>query len=82
MRNDGEPAGPGIGTTRRMSRTSQSAKEYGTRSAETIKASGSTTPHQQAGHKTAPDQGITSEYFLQTGSHPHRTFYFIFPNPI
>jgi hypothetical protein len=40
MRRDGEPVRPGIGTTRLESRTQQSAKQTGTRSADTIKASG------------------------------------------
>ncbi len=40
MRSDGEPVRPGIGTTRRMSGTKQSAQQNGTQSAETIKASG------------------------------------------
>ena len=30
-------------------------------------------PHQQAGHKTAPDQCQTSNRHLQRGSHPQRT---------
>ena len=40
MRGDGEPVRPGIGTPRPMSRTNQSAQQNGTRSAESIKASG------------------------------------------
>ena len=47
---------PGMRTTRRMSRASQPAKQNGTLSADTIRASGHVRPHQQAGHKTAPDQ--------------------------
>ena len=40
MRSDGKPVRPGIGKTRFMSRASQPAKQSGTRSTETIKASG------------------------------------------
>ncbi len=40
MRGDGEPVRPGIGTPRITSRTNHSAKQNGTQSAETIKASG------------------------------------------
>src|SRR5580700_2883653 len=43
-------------TTRRMFRVSQPDKQNGTLSADTIRASGLVRPHQQAGHKTAPDQ--------------------------
>ena len=39
-RRDGEPVRPGMGTTRVVSRARQSATEIGTRSAETIRASG------------------------------------------
>src|SRR5258706_15561444 len=56
MRCDGEPVRPGMRTTRRMSRASQPADQNGTLSADTIRASGHVRPHQQAGHKTAPDQ--------------------------
>jgi hypothetical protein len=56
MRCDGEPVRPGMRTTRRMSRASQPDKQNGTLSADTIRASGLVRPHQQAGHKTAPDQ--------------------------
>src|SRR4051794_13496696 len=38
-----------------MSRASKPAKQNGTSSAETIRASGQ-RPREQAGHKTAPDQ--------------------------
>ena len=75
MRCDGEPVRPGMRTTRRMSRASQPEKQNGTLSADTIRASGLVRPHQQAGHKTAPDQNAkTSNQPLQCGSHPHRTF--------
>jgi len=38
-----------------MSWVFEPAKQIGTRSTDTIRASGSTKPHQQAGHKTVPD---------------------------
>ena len=55
MRRDGEPVRPGVGTTRFRSRAFEPAKQIGTRSAYTIRASGIKTPRQQAGHKTVPD---------------------------
>ena len=60
MRCDGEPVRPGIGTTRLMSRVFKPAKQIGTRSAYTIRASGNRTPRQQAGHKTVPDMAAIS----------------------
>ena len=60
MRCDGEPVRPGIGTTRLMSRVFKPAKQIGTRSAYTIRASGLKTPRQQAGHKTVPDLAAIS----------------------
>ena len=60
MRCDGEPVRPGIGTTRLMSRVFKPAKQIGTRSAHTIRASGLKTPRQQAGHKTVPDLAAIS----------------------
>jgi len=39
-----------------MTRASQPDKQYGTLSADTIRASGHVRLHQQAGHKSAPDQ--------------------------
>lgn len=62
------------GTTRRRSGTSQSAKRNGTRSAETIRASGRDMPRQQAGHTTASDKCADRfKKVLQRRSHPHRT---------
>ena len=71
MRCDGEPVRPGIGTTRLMSRVFEPAKQIGTRSAYTIRASGLKTPRQQAGHKTVPDMAAISSKCPQSGSHPH-----------
>ena len=57
MRSDGAPVRPGAGTPRLMSKASEACKaewdqarghHQGQRSRE--------RPHQQAGHKTAPDQ--------------------------
>jgi len=42
------------------------AKQIGTRSTDTIRASGSTTPRQQAGHKTVPDLVATPKIVLAT----------------
>jgi hypothetical protein len=61
MRRDGKPVRPGIGTTRQESRVFEPAKQIGTPSTDTIKASGSTSPRQQAGHKTVPDVAIPSK---------------------
>ena len=79
-RCDGEPVRPGIGTTRLMSRVFKPAKQIGTRSAYTIRASGLKTPRQQAGHKTVPDLAAISSKCpckagaIHTGhSHPLRT---------
>ncbi len=41
-------------------------KQMGTRSTDTIRASGSTTPRQQAGHKTVPDLVATPKIVLAT----------------
>lgn len=82
MRVDGEPVRPGAGTPRRLSRASEPAKQSGTQLTDTIRASGQHERlHQQAGHKTAPDQRVRSSIrHLQCGSHPHRTASYR-PNP-
>ena len=68
MRCDGEPVRPGIGTTRLMSRVFKPAKQIGTRSAYTIRASGLKTPRQQAGHKTVPDLAAASKCPCKAGA--------------
>jgi hypothetical protein len=48
------PVDPGIRTTHLCQRISECVLVTGTRSAESIMASGYGTPHQQAGHMAAP----------------------------
>src|SRR5919109_5435196 len=48
------PVDPGIGTTHLCHRISECVLMTGTRSAESIMASGHGAPHQQAGHMAAP----------------------------
>jgi hypothetical protein len=48
------PVDPGIRTTHLCQRISECVLVTGTRSAESIMASGHGTPHQQAGHMAAP----------------------------
>ena len=48
------PVNPGIGTTHLCQRISECVLLTGTRSAESIMASGHAAPHQQAGHMAAP----------------------------
>jgi hypothetical protein len=51
---------PGTETLRKKSGILNPLSRMELGSAETIKASGSLTPHQQAGHKTAPNQTVTT----------------------
>ena len=74
MRSDGEPVRPGTRTTRVMSRASKPAKQIGTSSADTIRASG----HDRANRPNTrlhPTNRQTLTNPLQCGSHPHRTFH-------
>ena len=48
------PVDPGIGTTHLCHRISECVLVTGTRSAESIMASGHGVPHQQSGHMAAP----------------------------
>ena len=48
------PVDPGIRTTHLCQRISECVLMTGTRSAESIMASGHRAPHQQAGHMAAP----------------------------
>ena len=63
MRSDGKPVRPGIGKTRRMSRASQPAKQSGTRSTETIKASGHMHRINRPDTRLYPTNSPKSQFF-------------------
>lgn len=66
------PVDPGIRTTHLCHRISECVLLTGTRSAESIMASGHRVPHQQAGHMAAPTSlASPSKKPLPKGSRPH-----------
>ena len=72
-RRNAETVVPGIGRTRLGQCTAKCGLSIGTRSAQSIRASGSIVPHQQAGHVTAPDQSCTNLTMFLPGRRPHVT---------
>ena len=59
-----------MGKTRSVSSAQMRAKLIGTPFADFIKASGSSAPHQQAGHMAAPDRAA-SKTLLRERGRPH-----------